>query len=100
MYKRQLQKLSIAGQSYIHLGYRIIIIQRCHTDFIDVYKRQLICIDFKKNRIRIHRNTLRQIGNQEYIQLLVNPDQKMIGIKAVSYTHLDVYKRQSQATYI
>lgn len=42
----------------------------------------LICIDFKKNRIRIHRNTLRQIGNPEYIQLLVNPDQKMIGIKA------------------
>ncbi len=36
----------------------------------------LICIDFKKNRIRIHRNTLRQIGNPEYIQLLVNPDQK------------------------
>ena len=32
--------------------------------------------------IRIHRNTLRQIGNPEYIQLLVNPDQKMIGIKA------------------
>lgn len=44
----------------------------------------LICIDFKKNRIRIHRNTLRQIGNPEYIQLLVNPDQKMIGIKASS----------------
>ena len=42
----------------------------------------LICIDFKKNRIRIHSNTLRQIGNPEYIQLLVNPDQKMIGIKA------------------
>lgn len=42
----------------------------------------LICIDFKKNRIRIHRNTLRQIGNPEYIQLLVNPAQKMIGIKA------------------
>ena len=42
----------------------------------------LICIDFKKNRIRIHRNTLRQIGNPEYIQLLVNPEQKMIGIKA------------------
>ena len=37
----------------------------------------LICIDFKKNRIRIHRNTLRQIGNPEYIQLLVNPDQKI-----------------------
>ena len=44
--------------------------------------KPLICIDFKKNRIRIHRNTLRQIGNPEYIQLLVNPDQKIIGIKA------------------
>lgn len=41
-----------------------------------------ICIDFKKNRIRIHRSTLRQIGNPEYIQLLVNPSQKMIAIKA------------------
>jgi hypothetical protein len=42
----------------------------------------LISIDFKKNRIRIHRNTLRLIGNPEYIQLLVNPYKKIIGIKA------------------
>ena len=45
----------------------------------------LICIDFKKNRIRIHRNTLRQIGNPEYIQLLVNPDQKMIGVQRINW---------------
>ena len=33
----------------------------------------VICIDLKKNRIRIHKITLRQMGNPEYIQLLVNP---------------------------
>ena len=46
------------------------------------YEQQTLFPSTKKNRIRIHRNTLRQIGNPEYIQLLVNPDQKMIGIKA------------------
>lgn len=40
-----------------------------------------LCIDLKKNRIRIHRCTLQMIGNPEYIQLLVNPQASMIAIK-------------------
>ena len=41
---------------------------------------QLIVIDSKNNRIRIHRNTLHLLGDPEYIQLLVNPQQLTIAI--------------------
>lgn len=40
-----------------------------------------LCIDLKKNRIRIHRHTLQLLGNPDYIQLLVNPDSRKIAIK-------------------
>ncbi|MCC8101678.1 MAG: hypothetical protein LIP11_05260 [Clostridiales bacterium] len=43
--------------------------------------RPSLCIDLKKNRIRIHRHTLQMIGSPEYIQLLVNPLASMIAIK-------------------
>lgn len=39
-----------------------------------------LCIDLKKNRIRIHRRTLQLIGNPEYIQLLVNPVEARLAI--------------------
>ncbi len=39
-----------------------------------------LCIDLKKNRIRIHRHTLQLLGNPDYIQLLVNPGAGMIAI--------------------
>lgn len=35
----------------------------------------------KKKRIRIHKQTLRQLNNPCYIQFLVNPDRKTIAIK-------------------
>lgn len=41
----------------------------------------ILCIDLKKNRIRIHRCTLQMIGNPEYIQLLINPEEKKIAVK-------------------
>ena len=41
----------------------------------------IICIDFKKNRFRIHKNTLRMLGNPDYIQLLVNPYKNMLAIR-------------------
>ena len=41
----------------------------------------LICIDFKKNRIRIHHNTLRQISNPNIFNFLLILIKKMIGIK-------------------
>ena len=41
----------------------------------------ILCIDLKKNRIRIHKQTLHMLGDPEYIQLLVNPSLKMIAIR-------------------
>lgn len=32
-----------------------------------------VCIDLKKNRVRIHRKTIHQMNDPEYIELLVNP---------------------------
>lgn len=40
----------------------------------------LIVIDSKNGRIRIHRNTLRLLGDPEYIQLLVNPKRLTLAI--------------------
>ncbi len=41
----------------------------------------IICIDFKKSRFRIHKNTLRMLGNPDYIQLLVNPYEHILAIR-------------------
>ena len=41
----------------------------------------ILCIDLKKNRIRIHKLTLHKLGDPEYIQLLVNPTARMIAIR-------------------
>ena len=41
----------------------------------------VICIDRKKNRIRIHKQTLHMLGDPEYIQLLVNPNSGMFAIR-------------------
>ena len=40
-----------------------------------------LCIDLKKNRIRIHKCTLHLLGNPEYIQILVNPDRHMLALR-------------------
>lgn len=42
----------------------------------------ILCIDLKRSLIRIHRNALRLLGDPDYIQLLINPESKMIAIKA------------------
>lgn len=44
-------------------------------------KQPILCIDLKKKRIRIHKQTLHLLGDPEYIQLLVNPTAKIIAIK-------------------
>lgn len=43
----------------------------------------IVCIDLKKNRIRVHKVTLHLIGDPDFIQLLVNP---MTGILAIKGT--------------
>lgn len=37
-------------------------------------KIPIICVDLKKNRIRVHKTTLELLGFPEFIQLLINPD--------------------------
>ena len=50
-----------------------------------MYQEQIvqpvICIDRKKNRIRIHKQTLHMLGDPEYIQLLVNPRRGMFALR-------------------
>lgn len=41
----------------------------------------ILCIDLKKNRIRIHKLTLHLLGDPDYIQLLVNPNSGIIAIR-------------------
>ena len=40
-----------------------------------------ILFDFKKNRIRIHKNTLRALNNPSHVLLLVNPINKLVAVK-------------------
>ena len=37
-------------------------------------------LDLARSRIRVHRKTLAAIGNPEYILLIVNPEEKTLGI--------------------
>lgn len=43
-------------------------------------EKPLIVVDFKKYRIRIHKNTLLSLGSPEYIFLLVNPEERTLAI--------------------
>lgn len=47
-----------------------------------MYKSQkpAICIDAARNRVRIFKRTIRQLGNPAYIQLLVNPVTQCIAV--------------------
>lgn len=40
-----------------------------------------ILVDMRKNRIRIHKNTLRALGNPDFVVLIINPDEHTLGIK-------------------
>lgn len=44
---------------------------------------EVITIDLKKYRIRIHKSSLHKIGDPGYIQLLVNPANKKVAIRAL-----------------
>lgn len=43
-----------------------------------------LSVDLKKYRIRLHRVTYRLIGNPRYIQLLVNPKDKVVAVRGVN----------------
>lgn len=40
-----------------------------------------ILFDMRKNRIRIHKNTLHALGNPDFVVLIINPDEHTLGIK-------------------
>ena len=40
----------------------------------------VIILDFKKGRIRIYKNTMRALGNPEFVLLLVNPTARLIAL--------------------
>lgn len=40
-----------------------------------------ILIDMRKNRIRIHKHTLRALGNPDFVVFIVNPEEYTLGIK-------------------
>ena len=44
--------------------------------------RPSLLIDLKKNRIRIHKTTLHLLGDPDYIQFLVNPENMSIVIRS------------------
>lgn len=39
-----------------------------------------LLIDLKKCRIRIHRNTIKVLGEPQYVMLLVNPEERSIAL--------------------
>ena len=61
--------------------------------------KPIVCIDLKKDRIRIHRTTLHLIGDPSYINLLVNPNSKTLAIrKACKNDPLALRIRKNQLT--
>lgn len=56
----------------------------------DAFKPVLL-VDLKKNRIRIHKNTLRSIGEPEYVILLVNPETCSLAIIRSDHENLRAY---------
>lgn len=40
-----------------------------------------IVVDYRKNRIRIHKNTLHELGNPAFVQLLVNPKERSLAVQ-------------------
>ena len=49
--------------------------------YSDQSKVPMISVDVRQNRVRIYKCTLRLLGSPEYIQLLYNSENKMIGVQ-------------------
>ncbi len=46
----------------------------------NIVSKPAILVDLKKSRIRIHKNTLRAIGNPGYVLLMVNPENRTLAV--------------------
>jgi len=47
----------------------------------DICNVPTLSIDFRRNRIRVHKKTLRLLGSPDYVQLLVNPVDGVIAVR-------------------
>jgi len=43
---------------------------------------ETMSFDLKKSRIRIHKSTIRAVGDPKYLDLLVNPVKRLVAVKA------------------
>ena len=59
----------------------------------------VITIDFKRDRIRIHKRTLRFLGDPEYVLLLVNPEDHTIAIMRCDRSDLRAYRLPKARLY-
>ena len=55
---------------------------------IEVY----ISLDFKKHRIRVYKHTLGQMGNPDYVYLLIDPKEQQIGLFSSNVNSPDSHK--------
>ena len=51
-----------------------------------------LLIDLKKCRIRIHRNTMKVLGDPSYVMLLVNPEERSIALYSSDATEKRAHK--------
>lgn len=49
--------------------------------FLGQSERPIISLDIKQNRVRVYKCTLRLLGYPQYIQLLYNAEERIIGIQ-------------------
>ena len=46
----------------------------------ELFEKGGLSIDLKKHRIRIHRNTMRILGEPKYVLIMVNPEERTIAL--------------------
>lgn len=51
-----------------------------------------LSIDFRRNRIRVHKKTLRLLGSPDYVQLLVNPADGVIALRRLEHPEPQYFK--------
>ena len=52
----------------------------------------VLSIDFRRNRIRVHKKTLRILGSPDYVQLLVNPVDGVVALRRLEYPESQHFK--------
>ena len=45
----------------------------------------IITVDIKKHRIRLYKSFLHKLGDPHSVQLLVNPEKKLVAVRALEY---------------